>query len=179
MNDGSKNIVSLHTKLPSLQARVQRRIAVLQEWLDKGIPHDKVAAIPNSLTKAREWHDADLAIYKIGSPRRFTTTDVDYGKDVARIAELLVALNAKIKRTGRSRLTDRAASPVISGREIEQTLSAMVSQWHMAREEARKHKVRADTAEAHLAFTRKESDAKDREIAELRRRLSTGLTVVK
>jgi hypothetical protein len=179
MDDGAENVVSLRTKLPTLEARVQRRIAVLQGWLDKGIPHDKVATLPNSLTKAREWHDADLAIYKIGSPRRFTTTDLDYGKDVARIAELLVALNAKIKRTGRSRSTGGASAPTISGREIEQTLSAMVSQWHMAREEARKHKIRADTAEAHLSLTRKESYAKDREIAELRRRISNGLTVVK
>lgn len=147
-------------------------------WLDSGIPHDKLDSLPSSLTEARKWSDAELGIHPIGSPNNFTTRHPDVGEDVEAIGTLLSALHEKVRRPARKK-PQTSHQPKISAREVEQALSTLVSQWHVAREDARRHKVRADLAEKHRDLARDELRTAQVELAELRRRLSNGLKLVR
>lgn len=178
MPNPADNVVELQLRAPSLQSRVQRKREVLQQWLDKGIPHDKLTSLPRSLTEAREWKDPELGIHPIGSPNSFTTKHPDVGPDVEIIGGLLTKLREKVKRPS-SKNRSAAKRSTISAKEIEQAMSALVSQWHMAREEARQQRVRAERAEKHRDLAREELRANEAELAELRRRVSGGLTVVR
>jgi hypothetical protein len=177
MSDEADNVATMQLRLPSLRSRVHRKREVLQQWLDKGIPHEKLASLPRSLTEARKWNDPSLGVYPIGSPNNFTTVHSDVGEDVEAISVLLTKLQEKLKRpAARKRSTPQ--KPAISVKDIEQAMSALISQWHMAREEARKQRVRAELAERHRDLAREELRAKEAENAELRRRLSDRLTVI-
>jgi hypothetical protein len=185
MTHDSEKVVSIRVPPPSLQSRVQRKREVLQQWLDHGIPYDKLDSLPNSLTEAREWEDRELRIYAIGSPNSFTTRHAEVGGDVEAIRDLLTKLKAKVKRPRRkSRSVPR--NPAINVKDIERAMSALISQWHMAREDARKQRVRAELAEKHRDRAREETRAKEAElrlkeaeITDLRRQLAGGLSVVR
>jgi hypothetical protein len=170
-------ILALPVPTPSLQQRVQRRREVLQQWLDKGIPHDQLDSLPTSLNAARKWDDPAMGIFPIGSPNNFTTSHPEVGGDVEAIADLIGKLHAKIKRPARKRKAP-GSQPTISAKEVEQAVRALISQWHVAREEAQRQKERADRAEKHRDLAREELRAKEVEVAELRRRLSGGLSLV-
>lgn len=172
-------VVALRVPAPSLKDRVQRKREILQKWLDNGIPHDKLASLPRSLTQARTWEDLELGIYPIGSPNSFTTQHPDVGRHVEVIAALLTKLKSKTKRPAATRAKSDPRKATISAAQVEQALSAMASQWHIAREQARRERKRAEILEGHLEVARSECRAKDEELAELRRRLSDGLSVVK
>lgn len=74
-----------------LTAQVKLRLSILKGWLADGVPEGYSA--PSSLNKVREWNDASLGIEKIGSPSSFTTGHLTQGRDVSRIAKLIVKLN--------------------------------------------------------------------------------------
>ncbi len=178
MTDTAENVVGFHAPVPDLRGRVRRKREVLQLWFDNGIPHDKLDSLPSSLNQARKWSDAELGLHPIGSPNNFTTRHLDVGDDVQAIATLIAAIHEKLKRPGRKKNRD-SHQPKVTAKEVEQTLSALVSQWHVAREDARRHKVRADLAEKHRDLARDELRSAQVELAELRRRLSSGLKLVR
>lgn len=178
MTEATKNIVVLKGATPNLYSRVRRKREVLQLWLDNGIPHDKLDTLPRSLNEARKWQDADLGVYSIGSPNNFTTRHPDIGSDVEAIGALITKLHEKVKRPANKRPA-KSQQPKITANEIEQTISSLISQWHMAREESRRHMVRADLAEKHRDIARDELRVAQVELAELRRRLSSGLKLVR
>lgn len=176
MSKGKSDPAHLPSKVPGLKDRVQKKRQVLQEWLDDKIPYGK--GLPASLNEVRLWKDSELGLYRIGSPNNFTSIHPTVGEDVTAIAAILTKLKAKIKR-GRIKAHSAKKKPTISASEIEQALSVLVAQWHMAREEARKDRVRADNAERSRDIAREDCRQLREELAEIRRRMAVGLTVVK
>lgn len=178
MTETVSNIVSLKTSNRSLKQRVERKREVLQSWLDKGVPHDKVDAVPSSLTEAREWEDPSLDVHAIGSPNNFTTKHAQVGRDVQAIGNLITKLQAKIKRPKPKR---RSADerPTITAKDVQEVIATLASQWHMAREEARRQRLRADDAEAARDLAREELRLSLAEVAELKRQLSGGLKLIR
>jgi hypothetical protein len=177
MLQATDEIVSLQLRPHSLQSRVQRKREILQLWLNDGVPHDKFLSLPRSLTEARKWEDPELGIYAIGSPNNFTTRHREVGRDVQAIGALLTKLRDKVKLPpSKARAVPR--KPGISVKEIHQAMSALISQWHIAREEARKQRTRADVAEKHRDIARKELRDMEVELARLRRQVFGGLSVV-
>lgn len=166
--------------LPTLEERVRQKRDVLRRWLTEGVPPDKLASIPQSLTEARLWEDTDpdWRVYRIGSPNSFTKGNDVVGELVAEIAGLLTRLRNKVKKPTRVPRAESARSQKISVGEIEAAFSAMASQWHKTREELRKEKERATTAENLLAIITREKEEQDKELADLRRRLQQRLTLV-
>jgi len=49
-------------KPSSIHQRIDRRIEVLTDWLENGVPREKIGSLPVSLTAAREWEDETLGI---------------------------------------------------------------------------------------------------------------------
>lgn len=154
----------------SVEARIERRLALLREWLREGIPVGKV--VPKSLAEARAWDDAELGIVSIVSPNEFTTTHPTFGARVQDIASLLTALKKKFKQP--ATVSSRSSSPALKfdRSALERQLVAVVSQWHAERDQRQNEKRRADSAEFRSAMLLKEVDKKDDLIADLRRQLA-------
>jgi len=154
-----------------IRERVRRRIEVLNEWITSGIPDGKLASLPTSLRKAKDWSDETLGILPIGSPNDFTTKHVEWGRDVATIARLLTKLK---QRHGRPNAKSGNRQPRPDSEPIklmEAQLTEAVSQWHSAREEAIEQRNRADAEAIRVARLTETLTQKEAEVAELRRRL--------
>lgn len=185
MKEPNHDPVYIHgqtSNIPPLAERIENRRAVLRSWLKNGIPAGKHSSLPSSLRQAREWHDPELGIWRIASPNNFTQSDPLYGSTVREIAALLEQIRRKYIRTGTVKKVRQqpTSTNVNELRELRDALQRAVSQWHAARDRELSEKNRADGAEARSQLLLAENEAKDREIAELRRRLATreGLKVV-
>lgn len=161
-----------------LKERVERKRDLLNKWLIEGVPHNYLETLPTSLNAARVWTIPELGIQPIGSPNSFTTTHVDVGEEVKAISDLVRKLQSKLLTPKRNKKIS-ALRPTISAKDIEKTMSALVSQWHAARNDALHWKEQAVRAQKHRDIAREELKARDAEIAELRRRLAGGLSLVK
>lgn len=155
----------------TIAQRIERRQAVLREWLAEGIPPGKV--IPPSLAAARRWEDVELAIEAIASPNEFTKTHPLHGREVSNIAALLTALE---KKFGRPKRDTRPPAPAEEKR-FDQAMSnrllqTISSQWHEEREMRLSEKRRADSAEARSGALLEDLKLKDKIISDLRRELS-------
>ena len=157
---------------PSVEQRIQRRIEVLREWLEAGIPLGK--ALPTGLTAAREWEDKELGIRRIASPNEFTTTHHLHGRLVASVSGLLTDLRNKYtKPSARRRSTDGGKQSTKFDRQaFEDSLTNAVSQWHTERDKNASEKKRADSAEALCAIYLEEINQRDAVIAGLRAELA-------
>jgi hypothetical protein len=67
---------------------------------------------------------------------------------------------------------------VISSKDVERALAALTSQWHMAREDARIQRERANLAHKHLEHAREDLRKANAELAALRRRVDGGLKLI-
>ncbi|MDR6661331.1 hypothetical protein J2W51_003917 [Tardiphaga robiniae] len=157
---------------PSVSDRIARRIVVLRQWLEEGIPMGKRRNLPASLRAAREWNDPEIGIVRIASPNQFSQNHPVSGDDVREVARLLDAL---AKRYAKPKHIDKKKpQPLKFGRaEVDGRLSQVVSQWHMERSARQNEQKRADAADQRARIIREEN-------AELQRKLSVylGPTIV-
>jgi len=175
MSASRTNIARLQStqskKPPSVQSRIDRRIAILKKWLVNGVPAGE--HVPKSLTQARLWDNAELSILKISSPNEFTTGHPLYGASVSTISELLT----KLKRRDEKPKLAKNNGSIASGNRPEKivvdatkdALEQAVSQWHIHRDLAIHEGNRADAAEARLHLLQTELQKLTTQIAELRR----------
>ena len=157
--------------------RIKQRLKVLEAWLSDEIPSGKT--IPRSLNAVRKWDDGELGISPIHSPNDFTTTHAEHGHSVKQIGDVLSKLAS---RYGKPKKTVSKSSPVKVNNHgaYERALTETVSQWHSERDQHLREQRRADAAEIRSSALLDENAKKDRQIADLRRQLSTksGLRVV-
>lgn len=162
-------------RAPTIQSRLDRRISVLRDWLDNGVPAG--FAVPTSLTKARLWENSELGIIRISSPNEFTTGHAHYGESISTIGDLLSKLR---QRTLKPRGSKRAESVVLEGvprsksdfLSSKRALEEAVSQWHRHRDQVIHEKDRADAAEARILLLQEECRKLEMQLAELRRDLA-------
>lgn len=155
----------------TVKQRIDRRLTILRNWLDEGIPFAK--DIPKSLTAARLWHDEEIGILKISSPNEFTQRHAFNGKDVRAIAGLLTALKKKFGKPGKpARQASSAASAKFDRHVFDAQLNAAVSQWHSQRDGRLSEERRRQAADGRVMLLNDDLKAKDDLIADLTRRLS-------
>ncbi|GFE77448.1 hypothetical protein [Novosphingobium sp. TCA1] len=132
------------TKPSSIHQRIDRRIEVLTDWLENGVPREKIGNLPESLTAAREWEDDTLGIERIPSPRTFTRNhaDTDLGKKVCLIEGLLTdicqkwAMPRRKKSAGgtTAQSEPKSSAPWNEHIACEKCLKAHVDKYHMMAE---------------------------------------------
>ncbi|KEZ17223.1 hypothetical protein CP98_03723 [Sphingobium yanoikuyae] len=131
-------------KPSSIHQRIDRRIEVLTDWLENGVPREKIGSLPVSLTAAREWEDETLGIARIPSPRTFTKNhqDSDLGAKVCLIEGLLTDIRQKWatprrKKSARGTTAQpepKSSAPWSEHIACEKCLKAHVDKYHMMAE---------------------------------------------
>lgn len=168
MNQKSKTMDLLARAQPtrsSVKDRIERRIAVLSEWVEMGVPLEKRCSVPLSLRAARDWQDAELEITRIASPNEFSQKHPIHGVGVREIARLLTELNKKSQSPKAPLIAPSSATKAFDKREAKRQLEQVVSQWHSAQHSREAEQKRAESAERRAKII-------ERENAELRRRLT-------
>jgi hypothetical protein len=146
-----------HGPLPSIEERIARKLEVLREWTQNGVPVEHLGSMPRSLRDARTWEDVKLNVYKIGSPNEFVKTHDRWGESLVQIErcifDLVEAYRVNRVLPKKSRKVEKPANEVelISLREQMRNL---VRQWNEAREEADSWKGKAVSAERRLSRTK-------------------------
>lgn len=164
-------LASSRSNRSCIEDRVAKRLVVLREWKDKGLPFG--AQIPASLTAVRLWDDPDLGILKISSPNEFTRNHPRVGQSVREIDSLLAHLQgfyAPPSAKERVRRTSPATRP--DHEATEKQLQAAVSQWQTQRSERLAAERRAKAAESRNLLLLKDLDERDCKIAELTAQLA-------
>lgn len=161
-------VAAAGSKPQSVGQRIERRLEILREWLQEGIPVDK--SLPKDLTAVRVWEDIELGVARISSPNEFTRTHLIHGARVCAIEALLGALKKHLKEPdGKSNATNAHKTlKKVDRSELERE----VSLWHSERDQRLQEKKRADSAEARSTMLLLESKEKDELIADLRRQLA-------
>lgn len=156
--------------------RAEHKRAVLSSWVSMGVPADKLKTIPRSLNEARMWEDAELGVEKIGSKSDFTKSHPEHGPVVVDIERLLVTLRGRSKPRPRHLHTRKMIPNTAEVKAIKASLEAVVSQWHMLRQELLFAK--QVTAESQVAIQDLKAAllAKDNEITSLRKQLKVRRT---
>ena len=163
------------SKPQSVEDRIRRRIEVLEEWMENGVPAGK--DIPQGLRAAREWQDDELRIAPIASPNEFTRTHDRHGHLVSAVSTLLDQLNYRYKYPKKNRIKPKErADDRRQMAHLQKQLESAVSQWHTERDAHLREKKRADAAEAHRSIIETESADKDKTIADLRRQIAANKT---
>lgn len=154
----------------SVRQRIQRRLEVLDAWLDNGVPNGK--SVPETLTAARLWEDSELEIAAIASPNEFTTTHHLHGDGVRSIQRRLSELRSRLKRPSKDAAPKKEKVEKFDQAGFQRLLEISVSQWHAERDQRQQETKRADVAEARNELLRQECVQKENLIAELRRQLA-------
>jgi len=159
-----------NTDRESVENRIERRLEVLRNWLESGVPAGK--SFPRSLAEARKWEDEELEILPIASPNEFTTTHCLHGRSVRDIGGLLTELKKRYDRPKRSSLK-RSVNPKekFDRKAFDRQLETAISQWHSERDKHLHQKRRADSADARSTLLLVENAQKDEQIADLQSRL--------
>lgn len=155
----------------SIKDRVAKRLAVLRDWKDNGLPLG--AQLPDSLTAARLWDDPKLGILRISSPNEFTRNHPSVGQSVREIDSILADLRVRYADPPISKRVRRPSPPAKHDTgAADRQLGAAVSQWHTERSKRLAAEQRAQAAESRNLLLRKDLDERDRQIAELTSRVA-------
>ena len=154
----------------SVRQRIQRRLEVLDAWLNNGVPTGK--SVPETLTAARLWEDSELGIAAISSPNEFTTTHHLHGDGVRSIQRRLSELRSRLKRPSKAAAPKKEKVETFDQAGFQRLLEISVSQWHAERDQRMQEAKRADVAEARNELLRQEVLQKEALISELRRQLT-------
>jgi hypothetical protein len=164
-------------KVPSVAERIERRIELLSQWLQHGVPPGKT--IPLSLNKAREWDDAELGITPIGSAGDFVTTNKTHGSRIEAFDKLRkmalkrYGLPPGNKKQGRGQTPNTSSTKMIDRTISDLHITAAVSQWHSERDQRLAEQARANAAEGRSIQLLQENAERDVLIADLRRQLAS------
>jgi len=165
----------------TIMQRIDRRIAVLSDWLENGVPPGKFASLPASLTEAREWQDDELGIEQIPSPRTFTKVHSERvrGEKVALIEQLYSDIRKKWgeprrnksgRRLTRSRGEEAvSATPWTGHSACEACLRRAANNYHVVKAQLDDARVLNESDIDRLAEKDKEIARLTKELAEERR----------
>ena len=155
--------------MTSVLIRIQRKIDVLQEWVDHGIPvvtgDAEAKVFPTSLNKARLWEDSELGVEKIADPGSFTKNHPRHGSKVIELEQLIKrfrAIQARPKRKGKS-VSDQLLSLRQEHVDLQKRHQKVVSQLSCALEELELERSQRLAVEKVLSeFRRRERIATER-----------------